>query len=219
MAEENEVLFKEIDEELRQDKANQMWKAYGNYVIGGAVALVLSVAGFQGWQSYDSKQRMARGEVFETAKVLAADNKIEDAIAAFGKIADENNDGYAQLARFQEAGLLSKSGDFAGSAAAYATLADSSDIAPQYRDLAILLGALQELNTTTGNAPLTDRLGTLLDSQNPWRHSAREILAIAAYKNGNATKSGEHFKALADDATTPNGLAQRAEEMLKSIGQ
>jgi hypothetical protein len=219
VAEENEALFKEIDEELRQDKANEMWKAYGNYIIAGALSLVLGVAGFQGWQKYDTQQKMARGEVFENAKVLAADDKISEAIDAFGKVADGNSDGYAQLALFREAGLLAKSGDYSASAAVYGKLSKSDDLDQQYRDLATVLGALQELNLSTGEGTLIDGLPALLESTNPWRHMAREALGASALKNGDKNKSREHFQALADDATAPQGLAQRAGEMLKAIGE
>ena len=219
MAEENDALFKEIDEELRQDKANEVWKAYGNYIIGGALALILGVAGFQAWQSYDTNQRMARGKSFDAALVLSSGNKTDEALVAFGKIAEGNNDGYAQLARFREAGLLAAKSDYAGSAAVYKSLSEDDGLDQQYRDLAVVLGALQELNSPGGDTSLTDRLESLVAATNPWRHSAREALGIAALKNGDKTKAREQFKAIADDATTPQGLAQRAGEMLKTISQ
>jgi len=216
VADENNALFKEIEEELRQDKADQLWKTYGSYVVGAALAIVVGVAAFQGWQTYDTKQRIARGEAFDAARALISKNP-DDAIAAFEKIADGNSDGYAQLARFREAGLLSTKGDHAGSAKAYEGLSKLDGLAQQYRDLAVILGAMQELSGSVSDAPLTARLDTLLDGKNPWRHSAREALGIAALKSGDKTKAKMHFKTLADDATTPRGLAQRAGEMLKAI--
>jgi len=219
VAEENDALFKEIDEELRQDKANKMWKAYGNYIIGGALALVLGVAGFQAWQSYDTNQRMARGMSFDAARVLSSSEKTEEALVAFGQIAEGNSDGYAQLARFREAGLLAAKGDYIGSSDVYKKLSEDDGLDQQYRDLAVVLGALQELNAPGGETTLTDRLENLVTATNPWRHSAREALGIAALKNGDKSKAREHFKMIADDATTPQGLAQRAGEMLKTISQ
>ena len=219
MAEENDTLFKEIDEELRQDKANELWKAYGNYIIGGALALVLGVAGSQAWRTYDMNQRLARGTSFDAALVLGSSNKTEEALAAFGKIAEGNNDGYAQLARFREAGLLAGKEDYAGSATVYKELSESTKLPQQYRDLAVVLGALQELNTPGGISLMKDRLEGVVAADNPWRHSAREVLGIAALKRGDKSKAREQFKMIADDATTPQGLAQRAAEMLKTIGQ
>ena len=50
---EQENLFKEIDEELRQEKMALLWKRYGTFIIGAAVLVVSSVAAFQAWQAWD----------------------------------------------------------------------------------------------------------------------------------------------------------------------
>jgi len=219
VAEENDGIFREIEEELRHEKASKLWRAYGNYVIGGALVLVLGVAGMQAWRSYDLKQRTARGLTFDQARTLGVEGKTAQAIAAFEKIAKEKSDGYGRLARFREAGLMAKNGDAAGAAAAYQTLSHQDGLAPQYRDLAVVLGALQELNTSATSTPLIDRLPDLLDANNPWHHSAREALAIADLKRGDRAGAIKNFKALVDDATTPQGVAQRATEMLNTIDQ
>jgi len=38
-------VFREVDEELRRDRLMALWKRFGPYLIGAAVALVLVVAG------------------------------------------------------------------------------------------------------------------------------------------------------------------------------
>ena len=35
-------LFREIEEDLRQEHWAKLWKRYGNYVVGAVIALVLS---------------------------------------------------------------------------------------------------------------------------------------------------------------------------------
>ena len=48
---EQDNLFKEIDEDLRQQKYADLWKKYGKFVIGAAVALVVGVASLKGWEA------------------------------------------------------------------------------------------------------------------------------------------------------------------------
>ena len=72
---EDDILFEEIDDELRHDQANKLWQAYGQYVIGLAVAIVVGVGGYQAWRSYDLSTRQASGERFAAAMTLATDNK------------------------------------------------------------------------------------------------------------------------------------------------
>ena len=40
----NENIIREIDEELRSDRMRKLWRNFGPYVIGAAVAIVLIVA-------------------------------------------------------------------------------------------------------------------------------------------------------------------------------
>ena len=62
---EQENLFKEIDEELRQEKMTVLWKKYGIFVMGAAVLVVGSVAAFQAWQTWDTNRRSAESAQFE----------------------------------------------------------------------------------------------------------------------------------------------------------
>ena len=50
---QDDGLLREIDEELRQEQAQKLWKTYGKYVIAVAVAVVAVVAGYQGYRAYD----------------------------------------------------------------------------------------------------------------------------------------------------------------------
>ncbi len=213
MADESDVLFQEIEDDLRQDKANKLWATYGKFIVGAAVALVIGVASFQGWKSYDQNQRRAAGEAFTAAQQLAADEKPQEALQAFQAIANENG-GYAMLARFRTAALKNEGGDLAGAISSYQLLADDADLSPYYRDMAIILGALAELDDSGANSTLIARVGAIDTALNPWRHSAREILGLSALKNGDTEKASSYFKTLADDATAPQAIKSRASEML-----
>ena len=51
MADQQDILLREIDEELKQENLQQIWNKYGTLIVGGAFLLVAGVAGFQGWKS------------------------------------------------------------------------------------------------------------------------------------------------------------------------
>ena len=40
-------IFQEIDEELRQDKAARLWKAYGKYIVALAIFIILAIASYR----------------------------------------------------------------------------------------------------------------------------------------------------------------------------
>ncbi len=218
MADEQDVLLREIDEDLKQERLEKLWNTYGNYAIAGALALVIGVAGTKAWQSYDLDQRMQQGERFAAASQLAADGKAEDALSALQALSKDANAGYAMLARFQAAALTGRQGDAAGAASMYATLADDSAISDVYQNLAVVLGALQELDAGKGGGNLVSRADSLAKSENPWRHNAREVQALAALSNGDMKAAGEIFKELSEAAGAPGGVRARAGEMLAITG-
>jgi hypothetical protein len=47
-------IFREIDEELRQEKYEKLWQRYGKLIIAAAVVLILSVASYKGWEQYQT---------------------------------------------------------------------------------------------------------------------------------------------------------------------
>lgn len=217
MADEQDILLREIDEELKQENLQQIWKKYGTLIVAGSVALVTAVAGFKGWQAYDLNQRVTQGEHFAVAEKLATDGKTDAAREAFAAVATDSPAGYKMLARFQLAALSAKNGEADAAAEAYRVIADDGDVDPIYRDLAVVLGALAELDTTAGAGPLTGRADSLAGGNGPWRFSAKEVAALAALKKGDNKTARMRYDELAKDAGAPQGLRARAGEMLNVL--
>ncbi len=217
---EDDILFEEIDDELRHDQANKLWQAYGQYVIALCVAIVVGVGGYQAWRHYDLTTRQAAGERFAAAMTLAAENKTEDSYRALSDIAADGTEGYKVLARFGQARLMAQKNDTHGAAAAYQSLAGDGSLDSLYRDMAVVLGALVELNIpNTDWAGLVDRLAPLSAEASPWRYSAREISALIAQKTGANSKARDLFKGLSADRLAPEGVRARAQEMLSILGK
>lgn len=211
-------LIREIEEDLRKERYAKLWKSYGNYVIVGAVALVVGIAGFQAWRSYDLDRREAAGERLVGAMTLSAD----DPSAALGELQSlaENAGGdYAHLARFQEAALLASEGDQQAAMAIYRELATEADD-PIYRDLAVVLGAQHQLahaDSSVDRVELERTLKPITVDDNPWRYSAREIMGVLALRVGDNAKAVEIFSALASDPRAPQGLRSRAAELQAAV--
>lgn len=215
MAEQHsDSLLREIDEELRQEQFAKVWKRYGKYFVGLALAVVVGVGGYQFWVKYDRETREALGERFAQAEKLAAGEKAAEATEAFRKLAAEGG-GYGLLARFQAAALLARQGDTQAAVHAYDGIAGDGGVAALYQGLARLQGAMLELNAgTVDGAAIRDKLAPLMTDGNPWRYSAREVAAVTHLKAGERKKARELYDALAKDAGTPRRLRSRATEML-----
>ena len=219
MADEQDILLREIDEELKQESLQQIWNKYGTLIVVGSVALVAGVAGFKGWQAYDLNTRTELGEKFAAAQSLAGTGKDAEAQSAFDAIAKDSPAGYQMLARFQLAALSAKQGDLASAIGAYTSLADDGSIGQMYRDLAVVLGAFAQLDAKDGKADMIDRAGQLATGSSPWRHSAKEVTALAALKNGDKKSARMRYDELSKEAAAPQGMRDRAREMMNVLGE
>lgn len=210
-------IFKEVDEDLRQDRALALWRRYGNYVIAAAVLIVLSTAGYVAWNDYRQRQREANGERYAAAMALVAEGKGGEAATAFGAVARDSGAGYAALARLEEAALRARLGEVDAALAIYDGLAADRSAHKDMRELAVLLAVLHRLDTIEP-APALESLKPLTAEGGAWRFSAREMSALLALRAGDTAGAKETFKALADDLKAPAALRARAAEMLAVLG-
>ncbi len=209
-------IFREVDEEVRQDHAKNMWTKYGVYIIGLAVLVVVSVSGFRGWQYYSQKQAEKAGVAYLENMVLVDNGEDAKALEAFRTMSQKGSSGFYLLSKFQEAGLLAKAGNDDEAVTIYDELADNTGLEGSLRNLARFRAALL-LSNTASFKQVEDRIGELATTGNPWRQSAQEILAITAFRTGDLIKAEEIFVELSTDPETPNDMRTRATAMISII--
>jgi len=209
-------IFREVDEEVRQDEYRRLWDRYGIYVIGLGLAIVLGVGGYKGWQAYQKSRAQAAGERFATAVSLAAQDKQQEAARMLAELSEDGPRGYATLARFRQAALLAGNGERQRAVAVYDRLADDDGINPVMRGLARMRAALLLLDQAD-RREIERRIGTLNTPDNPWRNGAREALALAAYKAGDYAAADRLYREILADPAAPGNLRQRAQVMLSLL--
>ena len=214
---EQENLFKEIDEDLRQQKYAELWKKYNKLVIGSAILLVIGVASIKGWQAYDLNRKATDSTILTSALALMNDTKPEKALPLLEKLASGGTYGYSVLAEFNKAATIAKTEGNKASLDAYLAIANNKNVDRVYRDLAIVLSA--QIGVGEQNSQkFVEKLAKIIDDQSPWRHMAKELLALIERQLGNKKKSLTLFNQLSDDATAPPGIRSRAAEMAAILG-
>ena len=73
------------------------------------------------------------------------------------------------------------------------------------------------LTDTLGPEELRSRIGDLVQTGNPWRHSARETLGLSAYRVGDMATARTYITEIVDDEESGQGVKQRAQLMLGLI--
>jgi hypothetical protein len=209
-------IIREVDEELRRENWEKLWKRYGKFLFGAAVGLVAATAAVVGWRAYDKDQRLKQGNNFAAAVATAESSESLSASAdAMAALAENAAAGYAMLAGFREAMLRAEAGEREAAIAIYDALAEDDSVEPMFRDLAVLYSV--RVQTDTGDAAtLIARLAPLTAEDGDWRYSARELTAILHLGTGDVAAAREAFQLLADDLLAPEGLRARAAEMLRA---
>ena len=210
-------IFQEVDEEVRREKLQQLWERHSNLIVALALLVVLGVAGWRGYDWWETKKAAESGAEFEAAVLLADDGKQAEAQTAFGKIAKDGSSGYRILARFREAAELARI-DPPAAVQAYGALAADSSLGRSLQDLAAIRAGLILVDSAP-LADLTARLEPLTAADRPFRHTARELLALAAWRAKDQTAAKRWFDLIATDAETPAGIRQRMDVLMTLSGE
>lgn len=209
-------IFKEVDEDLRREKLTKLWKKHGREFIGLAVAVVLGVAGVQGWRAYDLDRRGKLSDSYAAALELAADGDTSAGLNALIDLSEADGGGYAGLAALEEARLRVASGDIGGAIALWDRIAAESGLGEGFRSAATLLSVLHQIDAGDPGV-LRGRLEPLAVEGAPFRATARELLALLALGEGDRAGARELYTKIADDREAPSGLRQRATQMLAAL--
>ncbi|MBV9588077.1 MAG: tetratricopeptide repeat protein [Hyphomicrobiales bacterium] len=202
-------IFREVDEDVRRDRFERIWKQYGNLIVAAALVVVAAVGGWEIFGHFRLKQAQRASAKFETAVELSEKGKDGDAERLLASIVKKGPSGYAALARFREAAETGKRDPAAG-AALYDTLAADSALGTALQGLAQLRAAML-LSDKLPPDELKKRLEPLAQGSSPWRNLARELLGLAELKGGDYEAAGRYFDEIITDPETPPGLRQRVE--------
>lgn len=213
---EQEVLQREVDDAVRKDELDTLFKRYG-WAIGGAV--VLGLAAFGGWlvwDGYNERQLEERSE-----KLIAAYDKLEagQIEQASGELAElsEGSSATALSARLARAGIALRNNREAEAVQLYESIASDSGAPKPYRDLAAIRAVAIEFEKLDAQKVI-DRLKPLAVPGNPWFGSAGELVAMAYLKQGKPELAGPLFATIAKDENVPQTLRSRTRQIAGQLG-
>ena len=207
-------IFQEVDEEVRREQLKKLWERYQNYVIAVAVVILLAVGGWRAYDYWETKKAAEAGAAFENAIELSEQGKHAEAEAAFSRLAADSTTTYQALAPVRAAAELAQT-DPKGAIAVYDKIAADSAMPSVLRDLAQLhAGAL--LIDNGSFAQVQARLDPLTGTDHLFRHTARELLAFAAWRAGDTATAKRYIEMVTGDPETPADERSRV-QMLDAL--
>ena len=204
-------LFDEVDEDVRREQLKKLWDRYSIYIVAGALLIIAAVGGWRGYEYLEAKKAAEAGAAFDAAVELSEQNKHAEAEAAFTKLAATAPSGYRMLARLRAAAEVA-SRDPQAAVKMYDDISADRSIGAAEQDLAKIRAAGLLLETATYPNMLR-RLEGAAKPEATFRHSARELLALSAWRANDTAATRQWLDMIANDGETPSGLRSRAEAL------
>jgi hypothetical protein len=204
-------LFDEVNEDVRREQLKRLWDRYSILIIACALLVVAGVAGWRGYEYVEGKKAAEAGIAFDKAVELSEQNKHAEAEAAFNSLAAAAPSGYRLLARMRAAAEVGTH-DPQAAVKLYDDISNDRGVAALDQELAKVRAAQLLVETAT----YPDMLARLEPSAAPgatFRHTARELLALSAWRANDATSARKWLDMIANDGETPPGLRSRAEAL------
>ena len=212
----DDSFFREVSGELRQDRVKAIWTRFGSIILAAVVLVILVTAGVVGWERYTESQANASGDAYLTALKLSEDGKPDEAVTALQAIAAKGYGAYPDLARMSIGSVRAQQGQPKEAVAAFDAVANDTAVPQPIRDMATIRAAYLLVDSGT-LAEVQDRVQRLIGDSEPLRFPAREAVGLAAWKAGDRETARKSLQKLADDGSTPQGIAGRARLMLDII--
>jgi hypothetical protein len=204
-------LFDEVDEDVRRDQLKKLWEQYSIYIVAGALLIIAAVGGWRGYQYLETQKAAEAGAAFDKAVELSEANKHSEAEAAFNELAAKAPSGYRMMARLRAAAEVANR-DPKAAAKLYDDIAADRSAGATAQELARIRAA--ELVLDSSSYP--DMLQRLEPATTPgatYRHTARELLALSAWRAGDSAAARQWLDLIANDGETPPSLRSRAEAL------
>jgi hypothetical protein len=204
-------LFDEVDEDVRRDQLKKLWEQYSIYIVAGALLIIAAVGGWRGYQYLETQKAAEAGAAFDKAVELSEANKHSEAEAAFTELAAKAPSGYRMMARLRAAAEVATR-DPKAAAKLYDDIAADRSAGATAQELAKIRAA--ELVLDSSSYPdMLQRLEPATAPGSTYRHTARELLALSAWRAGDSAAARQWLDLIANDGETPPSLRSRAEAL------
>lgn len=176
-------VFREVDEDLRREQLKRLWQRYRWFVIGGAVLIIVAVAGYQLLQSIQQSRAAESGDRFEEATRLFEAGDLEGALAEYQALAEDGYAHYPDLAAMAAANTRAEIGEIEQAVAELDRIAGDSGADPALRAAATIRAAFLMAGTES-LVETRRRVEPFNEEGGAYRVMALELMAVAAINEG-----------------------------------
>lgn len=213
----NEAFLREVDENLRRDRAQDFAKKYGKWLIAAVLLFLAAVAGYLYWQNQQQQRAAEQSEQLMAAyNAIGSGNKAA-AMKQLQPLTGSDNEIVRSLALLTQAAIALDDSDRNAALTRYRELASDEGAPEPFRNIASIRATALEFDTMKPQEVVA-RLEPLAKPGSPWFGSAGELTAMAYLKQGQRERAGRLFAAIAKDEQVPPTLRNRAVQIAGTLG-
>lgn len=213
-----DMLFREIEEDLRMEKLKKIWDKYSIVVFAVIGIIIAAVGGKHAIRSWDTYIKTKDSNIYLNAVKAYRDDNTKLANDELTRLQLQAKTNYDDVATYKQALISADKGD-------YSKLEQVANSKNPFNEVASITIATQHIsNAVNGNSKNTEAYKNALKSlevkknpTSPWRGSALELSAIASIKDGDMEKARTTLQAIIDDEYLTTNVKQRAIELLATF--
>lgn len=212
-----DIFLREVDENLRRDRARDFAKRYGKWLIAAVVVFLLASGAWIYWQNVREQRSEKQVEQLSDIYTKVGSGAVGNSAKQLDDLAKKGSKAVRASALFTSAALAIQQNDQQGAIAKYRAIASDSAFPAPYRDIALIRQTALEFDKLKPEDVIA-RMAPLAKPGNPWFGSAGEMTAMARIKQGKTAEAGRLFAAIAKDKSVPEPLRDRAVQIAGSLG-
>lgn len=204
-------LMAEVDEALKRERLEYIWKNYGNILIGAVLCVVLGTGAYSAYSGWRASHTAAQTEKLIAAEAL---NDPAQSITA----AETLDSGLRSIALLRAAAAFMERGDKTQAIAAYDKVASLAEAPSEFKTLAAFMAAqLQSESDPAKALSAFEAMAGMAD--NPYRYHARlEAALIEAHINKNYDAAIKQLDVLINAKDIPPSLNAKANALTVVYG-
>lgn len=204
-------LLTEVDEMMRQERMEKIWKDYGSYIIAFVLGVIFLTACVSGYKAWNQSVREA-----QTSALLALqdDENYPQNVLDAGDL--DLRGSLKGVAYLSAAGNFLEQEKTAEAMALYERAAAGSDIPAEFSHLAELMIVRLNMGAEGAEAAeLSARAARVYDdAKSPWRFHARlDAALLEAHLNENFAAARAHLAVILSESNLPKSLTDKAEAL------
>jgi hypothetical protein len=213
----SETFVREVDENLRRDRAHDFAKKYGGWLISAVILFLAASGGYIYWQYYQQQRSEKQVEqLAEAFKTFGSGDKAS-ATKQIDDLSQSGSKAVRATALFTRAAIALEQNDLKLATSKYRDIAADTGLPQPYRDAALIRQTALEFDSLQPQE-IVARLQPLTKPGNPWFGTAGEMTAMALIKQGKKNEAARLFAAIAKDPGVPGSLRSRSVQIAGSLG-